>query len=676
MSEEAVSKWKCDYCTYLNWPKALKCTLCQAPRPLQLITPAASTENVPALINPDNDAQRSSLIVRNNEAGSSSLTASTWQCKSCTYLNWARSTKCTICKSSRLPGSSVNENARSRSLIRTRAPQTVDNSQAINNDRNRVLCQSAKKWICVACTYENWPKAKKCVICMTGRGRLSPETASSAASSQLIEENLRNAGPSSASKSPPTSPPRSPSVIDNAAVGAASVPAQSHGTISVDPESNSTMQHCRRLRRTDYQFLQACMGVVDKNAPAVEAYLSSGGSPTRQLTRDEVSILNRPSAFDVGLTLVHLAIRFKREDLLASMLSFEVTGHSVKRPPSQVCPDLAADIRKEIALCLRQRKGDFPCYFVTDILTFILPEIEFLPSVVRTQLFDELLDQDVQKELEQESQIINWSIEIGNTLGGRLFALWNRTAGDCLLDSALQATWGVFDTDGCLRRALGDSLNEGGERFYERWKAYESMQIESMQFTLDDDQWLQDWTLMLSLAGQPGAALEQTHIFALAHILRRPIVVYGVKFIKSFRGENLGYARFQGVYLPLLWEQSFCWKTPIALGYTRGHFSALVPMETESEDNQGAGANLNTSDDIQTVYLPLTDYEGKLLPVHFITPLEVGTEEKLLNDWLDCCCTPGGLLVAKQIHHKKRPVLIGQMVEEWLQRYRRIAQQL
>lgn len=28
---------------------------------------------------------------------------------------------------------------------------------------------------------------------------------------------------------------------------------------------------------------------------------------------------------------------------------------------------------------------------------FFLTEIEFLPSVVRTQLFDELLDQDVQK---------------------------------------------------------------------------------------------------------------------------------------------------------------------------------------------------------------------------------------------------------------------------------------
>jgi hypothetical protein len=81
----------------------------------------------------------------------------------------------------------------------------------------------------------------------------------------------------------------------------------------------------------------------------------------------------------------------------------------------------------------------------------------------------------------------------------------------------------------------------------------------------------------------PGSSLEQIHIFAIAHILRRPIVVYGIKYVKSYRGENLGFARFQGVYLPLLWEQSFCWKNPICLGYTRGHFSALVPMEIDLE---------------------------------------------------------------------------------------------
>lgn len=80
-----------------------------------------------------------------------------------------------------------------------------------------------------------------------------------------------------------------------------------------------------------------------------------------------------------------------------------------------------------------------------------------------------------------------------------------------------------------------------------------------------------------------------------------------------------------GVYLPLLWEQSFCWKSPIALGYTRGHFSALVAMENDGYDNRGAGANLNTDDDVTVTFLPLVDSERKLLHIHFLSAQEVGT---------------------------------------------------
>ena len=56
----------------------------------------------------------------------------------------------------------------------------------------------------------------------------------------------------------------------------------------------------------------------------------------------------------------------------------------------------------------------------------------------------------------------------------------------------------------------------------------------------------EDWASLLTSASQPGSSLEQLHIFVLAHVLRRPIVVYGVKYVKSWRGENLGYARFEG----------------------------------------------------------------------------------------------------------------------------------
>lgn len=78
------------------------------------------------------------------------------------------------------------------------------------------------------------------------------------------------------------------------------------------------------------------------------------------------------------------------------------------------------------------------------------------------------------------------------------------------------------------------------------------LQASMLHFTLEDSQWEEDWSTLLSLASQPGSSLEQLHIFALAHILRRPIIVYGVKYVKSFRGEDIGYARFEGEFVVLL----------------------------------------------------------------------------------------------------------------------------
>lgn len=74
------------------------------------------------------------------------------------------------------------------------------------------------------------------------------------------------------------------------------------------------------------------------------------------------------------------------------------------------------------------------------------------------------------------------------------------------------------------------------------------IQASLLHFTLEETQWEVDWSTLLSAASQPGQSLEQLHIFTLAHILRRPIIVYGVKYVKSFRGEDIGYARFEGTY--------------------------------------------------------------------------------------------------------------------------------
>ena len=49
------------------------------------------------------------------------------------------------------------------------------------------------------------------------------------------------------------------------------------------------------------------------------------------------------------------------------------------------------------------------------------------------------------------------------------------------------------------------------------------------------------------------------------------------------------------MYLPLIWEPSFCFKSPIALGYTRGHFTALVPFEKSEVITYMAYDNNNTN---------------------------------------------------------------------------------
>lgn len=48
-------------------------------------------------------------------------------------------------------------------------------------------------------------------------------------------------------------------------------------------------------------------------------------------------------------------------------------GSGIKRVPSYVAPDLAADIRRHFASTLRQRKGNFPCHYITEFPIFTLP---------------------------------------------------------------------------------------------------------------------------------------------------------------------------------------------------------------------------------------------------------------------------------------------------------------
>ncbi|XP_068154279.1 LOW QUALITY PROTEIN: ubiquitin thioesterase trabid [Drosophila tropicalis] len=752
-TKDEALKWKCEICTYENYPSSLKCTMCQASKPLLnedifRLSPS-SQQDISSSNNYNSEeaaagiaaVEPTSTCYAQSQARQTNLTidGEKWACRVCTYLNWPRSLRCVQCytkrggaaieldndneadkedggvsgsgqalQALRISGSDTDLGCR-RPIDATDGRQqhlqlisggggaaasnrlspspSVDDSTHLNNLANtnslnqhqqshqqqqqRESSSSVSlqqkhcfvaKWACNSCTYENWPKSLKCSMCGKTKERDSSRSGSQidlhAGGASIIEDEEQQNTNDTVS-------------VNNSFNKKHIYQLGSSETINnCDTLQERQERRQRQIRqKVDWQWLNACLGVVDNNYSAVEAYLSCGGNPARSLTSTEIAALNRNSAFDVGHTLIHLAIRFHREEMLPMLLAqISGSGPGIKRVPSYVAPDLAADIRRHFANTLRLRKTGLACHYVQKHATFALPaEIEELPIQIQDQLYDELLDRDAQKQLESPPPALNWSLEITARLSSRLLVLWNRSAGDCLLDSAMQATWGVFDRDNILRRALADTLHQCGHVFFTRWKEYEMLQASMLPFTLEDSQWEEDWSTLLSLASQPGSSLEQLHIFALAHILRRPIIVYGVKYVKSFRGEDIGYARFEGVYLPLFWDQNFCTKSPIALGYTRGHFSALVPMEPFSRID-------GRRDDVEDMtYLPLMDCELKLLPIHFLTQSEVGNEESIMRQWLDVCVTDGGLLVAQQ-KLGKRPLLVAQMLEEWLNHYRRIAQ--
>ncbi|CAG4945214.1 unnamed protein product [Parnassius apollo] len=579
-----------------------------------------------------------------------------WSCEMCTYENFPLSRKCTMC---RTPKPSLGEDIFKLQDGASALPtQDVCGAEAvaerlkplrISSPQGQASASSVNKWPCSTCTYENWPRALKCAMCGAAPHHHTAHPHHTHHSHHTQSDGIND--------------------IQNASLH--------------DVDSNS--RRSKRRNNLDWLWLQACLGVVEGEGRRVEAYLAGGGSPARALTAQEVQLLDRASAFDVGHTLVHLAIRFQRQDILSTLLSrISGGGPGLKRSPSYIAPDLAAAIRRHMSSCIRTKKGNFPCRYINEFCTFSLPaEIEELPAAIQEQLFCELLDRDAQQTLEAEPPLINWSHEITVTLGSRLYALWNRSAGDCLPDAVCQAAYGVFDRGNALRQALADSLHHAHRGFYERWQAWERWQASLLQYAPEEAQLRAEWARLLAAAARAGTPLHQVHVFALAHVTRRPILVYGVDVVTSFRGEALGYARFQGIYLPLLWEPEFCSKSPLCLGYTRGHFSALVPIEPYSHRHTYICREQQEESE-EITFLPLTDSEGKLLPVHFLTCDEVADAESMVRRYVSACVVGGGvgvgvevgggILVARQRLHA-RPLLQAQMLEEWLNHYRRLAQQ-
>uniref|UniRef100_A0A3B3VZQ1 ubiquitinyl hydrolase 1 n=1 Tax=Poecilia latipinna TaxID=48699 RepID=A0A3B3VZQ1_9TELE len=269
------------------------------------------------------------------------------------------------------------------------------------------------------------------------------------------------------------------------------------------------------------------------------------------------------------------------------------------------------------------------------IYTFQLPDLSVYSEDFRSFIERDLIEQSTMMALEQAGRLNWWSTMC--TSCKKLLPLATTGDGNCLLHAASLGMWGFHDRDLMLRKSLYTMMKSGAERdaLKRRWRWQQTQQNKESGLVYTEEEWEREWNELLKLASsEPRThlskngntsggvdnsedpvyeSLEEFHVFVLAHVLRRPIVVVADTMLRDSGGEAFAPIPFGGLYLPLEVPPSRCHCSPLVLAYDQAHFSALVSMEQRDQQREQA-------------VIPLTDSEHKLLALHFAVDPGVGWE--------------------------------------------------
>uniref|UniRef100_A0A3P8PAR7 ubiquitinyl hydrolase 1 n=1 Tax=Astatotilapia calliptera TaxID=8154 RepID=A0A3P8PAR7_ASTCA len=261
----------------------------------------------------------------------------------------------------------------------------------------------------------------------------------------------------------------------------------------------------------------------------------------------------------------------------------------------------------------------------TPLCTFQLPDLTVYRDDFRNFIERDLIEQSMMVALEQAGRLNWWTKVVSNCQS--LLPLATSGDGNCLLHAASLGMWGFHDRDLMLRKSLYALMDHGLEReaLKRRWRWQQTQQNKESGLVYTEEEWQKEWNELLKLAsseprihystnGTNGVessdepvyeSLEEFHVFVLAHVLRRPIVVVADTMLRDSGGEAFAPIPFGGIYLPLEVPSAKCHRSPLVLAYDQAHFSALVSMEQKDSSKE------------QAVVIPLTDSEHKMLPLHF-----------------------------------------------------------
>uniref|UniRef100_H3CPV6 ubiquitinyl hydrolase 1 n=1 Tax=Tetraodon nigroviridis TaxID=99883 RepID=H3CPV6_TETNG len=249
------------------------------------------------------------------------------------------------------------------------------------------------------------------------------------------------------------------------------------------------------------------------------------------------------------------------------------------------------------------------------------------PQAFREVVQAAILDRAMQATLEQEKKL-NWCREVK-----KMVPLRTNGDGNCLLHATSQYMLGVQDTDLVLRKTLHGVLKETDTGVFRA--RFQAELVQSQEFTqtglrYTTMNWEEEWDKIVKMASPVSSSnglqfdsLEDIHIFILSNILRRPIIVIADQVVRSMKsGSSISPLNVGGIYLPLHWPPTECYKYPIVLGYDSQHFAPLITVK-------------DSGPEIRAVPLINPGRGGfEELKVHFLMEKEQQQKEKLLTDYL------------------------------------------
>ncbi|KAI6657558.1 OTU domain-containing protein 7B-like [Oopsacas minuta] len=262
-------------------------------------------------------------------------------------------------------------------------------------------------------------------------------------------------------------------------------------------------------------------------------------------------------------------------------------------------------------------------------ITFYLGEVEFQSEELREFAPKIFFESSHFKYLYER---LNWWVKYGNYTP--LAPLRTQGDGNCLLHAVSRAIFGVEDEELVLRGLLHDYLGDPVEsrKLKCRWKRQQAELNGRAGFEFDEGEWENEWHTIVSLASLdisisdsnlqtdepdssvpslPYKSLEEVHIFALAHVINRPIIVISDSVLQDVDGRPISPVYFGGVYLPLDRDPKKCYQIPIVLTYCCSHFAPLVACY-----NDLIAPGVSTIR-FQEVVIPLVGPEGDRLSIQF-----------------------------------------------------------